>query len=456
MRKSRWVAVVWLGCCIMVWAGGCRHATKPQAPSTDDLLAIDSTEAALTSENQQDIDRWTQARAQLTEIYIDRWNITALPTIVYQCPQLERLTVSNTAITSLDPLIGDAKNLKELQLIHTRLTSLPDRLAELENLQELDLSETCVTAAMWEAIAKIPHLRVLRLNHCGLQLAEHASVPPQLESLIVSGGASPTGLMGDELETYQLLARIPTLRHFDFSAHSLRAVPEGLHLLHQVKSMDLSFNALAQLPENFAELQGLERLHLGLVSSQVEAVVQFPEVVFQLRALQSLEVSGNCEQVPDRFAELPRLKRLALHLRIESLPPGIAKLALTKLDLSHCLLTSLPEGIDKMKTLMVLNLGANQFPRGYIERYFKHASFPNLRYLGLRFYEMDELAQAFCNSAQLEFLDIKECGLKTEPKCLSQFKQLCHLDNQGNPYLEGPHQFDAMQCPEDAPDWLLD
>lgn len=357
-------------------------------------------------------------------------------------PNLIWLSVSNCPVDSLDARIGNLTSLQELRLINLDIDSFPPSFSKLTQLHTLDLSETCVNPQMWRQISTLPNLKVLILNHCGLELPSDGPVPPALDTLSLSGGGSMSmpGL-------FTCLARAKTLRFLDISGQGLTELPPDIRLLRQLRHINAVYNQFERLPAWLPELDSLESLAVGMNYLSTELITPFPEVLFKMKQLRAFTITGNCTSVPDRFDEVPQLKELSMNLHITELPPSITRLDLERLDISYCRLTTLPPGIQQMRGLRKLKLGRNDFGPDYLNAYFASAEFPELTHLSLTVSNLGTFPTAFCACSKLTCLDLSSCRLEEEPPCIEGFKHLCHFDNMENPYLKRPHKVKAKFCP---------
>lgn len=413
-------------------AAACQPRTT--VPTTSPQEAIDwEFQDTLRPEDKAQIAEWEAEKE--TEIFasIDRWQISHIPDVIFKMPRLRSLSVSHCPVDSLDARIGNLTELTELRLVELSIRTFPPSFSKLTKLHTLELTGTCVTDQMWGQIASLPNLKVLIMDHCGLDLPANGPVPPRLDTLDMSGGGAMSGQLA-------ILAHVKTLRYLDISGQGLTELPSDIRLLRQLKELRADHNNLNRLPAWLPELDSLETLSFGMEYLSSDLPVAFPAVLFEMKHLRSLSVSGNCTSVPDRFDEIPQLKELDLHLNITELPPSITRLDLERLDLSYCELATLPPGIQEMRGLRRLALALNDFGPDYLNAYFASAEFPELTYLSLSVTHLGIFPTAFCASSKLTSLDLHECGLEEEPPCLEGFKNLCEFNNLGNPYTQRPHK----------------
>jgi internalin A len=124
--------------------------------------------------------------------------------------------------------------------------------------------------------------------------------------------------MSDALErSSHISARIEEARRhrvtrLDLSGQALTQLPEELEQLTQLQHLDLSYNQLTSIPETLGQLTQLQ--HLDLSYNQLTSI---PETLGQLTQLQHLNLSGNqLTTMPEAFRHLTSLQELYLHENI--------------------------------------------------------------------------------------------------------------------------------------------
>jgi Leucine-rich repeat (LRR) protein len=179
------------------------------------------------------------------------------PTVLYQMPWLERLT--------MDGLLDDQ-----------RLQAFP---AGLQNMQGL---------------------RLLRLRHGAYQRLPDFLLKMPLQYLAV----------GDELqELPNWLTQHPTMQILDLRGNEqLDHLPEGFQDSPALKELKLSNTGLRMLPQYMGKPRRLRRLELARTPIKV-----LPESIGQLTMLVHLDISETAIQfLPDSFSKLTRLRSLDL------------------------------------------------------------------------------------------------------------------------------------------------
>lgn len=165
-------------------------------------------------------------------------------------------------------------------------------------------------------------------------------------------------------------------REFTLSA-GLDSLPEGLlELGESLEILDLSGNALSDLPEDFTRLSKLRILFLSK-----NAFEHVPEVLSRMPALEMIGFKSNRIATLSPTCLPPRTRWLILtDNRLEELPETLGNLPrLQKLMLAGNLLRSVPESLSNCRNLELVRLAANrleEFPTFLL-------SLPRLSWLAL-------------------------------------------------------------------------
>ena len=168
----------------------------------------------------------------------------------------------------------------------------------------------------------------------------------------------------------------------DISHMRLTALPESVRRLTKLETLQITRNAIRQLPDWFAELECLRELHwwnngpVGLP----EELSHLPRLEFlhmggdgsitgmgvipRLKALQRLWLARmDLKTVPPELRGLGSLKELAmLGNTLTELPPWAGEwTGLDRLRLGGNYLSSLPDSLAALTRLLILDLSGNQF-----------------------------------------------------------------------------------------------
>ncbi|KAA0058598.1 putative disease resistance RPP13-like protein 1 isoform X1 [Cucumis melo var. makuwa] len=189
-----------------------------------------------------------------------------------------------------------------------------------------------------EFIAKLKHLRYLRMKNCSV-------------------------ISTDLLDCIMKLYNLET---FIFQSRGLKSLPNTIGNLINLKHLDLSYNVnLGFLPDSITELCKLE----ALILRSCRDLKGLPKEIKNCYNLRRLDLSNNwsIEFIPDSIAQLINLETLILSYcrKLKKLPEDTKNLVKLKhLDLQGCLaVTHMPKGLGELTNLQIMNtfvLGNNK------------------------------------------------------------------------------------------------
>jgi len=176
----------------------------------------------------------------------------------------------------------------------------------------------------------------------------------------------PDNLSASHLSLWkQRLARVPEwvwerteLETLVLAENELKEISGRIGCLKNLRMLDLGHNALSQVPDALAELEGLTDF-LYLHDNQLTSL---PASFARLTKLRYLNISENAfEVLPESICSMTSLMELrASSNRLTSLPDCVGRLArLRELHLRNNQLTSLPESIAMLEELRQIDLRAN-------------------------------------------------------------------------------------------------
>jgi len=187
--------------------------------------------------------------------------------------------------------------------------------------------------------------RVLALRECGLKQLPNGAVGPEFAQLRTAD------LAGNSLK--ELPSAIGTwtgLHNLLCGGNQLTDLPSAVGQLAQLQKLVLSGNRLRTLPVELAKLGKLKTLMLdGNCLAEGMATKQFNSDVFSgeiSASLEELDLSGNAlEELPQSVASFRSLKRLICHdNRLKAFPSDLSRVSsLQYVDASNNRLTFLPE-----------------------------------------------------------------------------------------------------------------
>ncbi len=235
--------------------------------------------------------------------------------------------------------------LKVVHLHDSTLVQMPLWLKECENIELLDVSGTQIKYfPKW--MAGLSKLEKIVYNG----LVE----PRQVSSMVPM--AAP------EIDGYPQFPKLPQVKHLEMRFHGWVHAPGSIRRLKSLESLDLSDNKIKQLPSFLRRFRALEKLSLD--RNELEIQGGFPK----LPALKSLSLSKNdMADLPDNFEQLPKLISLDLSsnkISDELLSGRMMALgSLQYLNLKGNELHAFPQVALRMAKLKSLNLSFNELDR---------------------------------------------------------------------------------------------
>jgi internalin A len=302
----------------------------------------------------------------------------------------------------------------EKDMTQAELLALIEQAAE-EGWKELDLSGKELTELPAE-IGRLTQLETLilgKLDNGKWEQVDGKMVPPVITNQLK---ALP-----------QELAALENLRLLDLSGNPLTVIPTSVLELQKLTSLIVVRVNLSEIPDSIAQLTNLTELHLS--GNQLS---ELPESIAQLTNLTELNLSGNqLSELPESIAQLTNLTRLYLwDNQLSELPESIAQLTnLTELHLSGNQLSELPESIAQLTNLTELNLSGNQLS----ELPESIAQLTNLTELHLSGNQLSELPESIAQLTNLTELHLSGNQLSELPESIAQLTNLTRLylwDNQ--------------------------
>ncbi|KAI5662612.1 hypothetical protein M9H77_21935 [Catharanthus roseus] len=347
----------------------------------------------------------------LTEINASKNMLTHMPENIGNLSRLIRLDLHRNRISSIPASIKGCSSLLEFYMGNNALTLLPAELGALTQLGTFDLHSNQLKEYPVEACR-------LRLSVLDLSNNSLSGLPPEiglmttLRKLLLNG--NPMRTLRSSLVTGPTPALLKYLRSrlpvdedagtataakeevvamaTRLSLHSKELALTGLNLnivppeawkSSQITKLDLSRNAIDELPVELSSCVYLEELilsknkiklwpgailrnfrKLSCLKLDNNPLGKMPPDAFGAAPkLQILDLSCNTGSLPERpaFSQLPELQELYLRrMQISAFPSEILSLKhLKNLDLSQNALQLIPRGIKDMTTLAELDLSDN-------------------------------------------------------------------------------------------------
>lgn len=232
----------------------------------------------------------------------------------------------------------EGEGIKSLDLTEKKLLSLPSAILEIESLEELILEDNRFTH-LPEEISLLKNLKKLNLNKTGVE-----ALPESIDKL-------------EKLEELNLNY-----------CQNLKELPKSIGNLKNLKKLSLWCYG-GTVPKEITDLSNLVELDIYGWYQHVEAPVDFPEWIFDLKGLKTLKLNNNSfKSIPDKILELKQLETLNLNSSlcfVKSLP-DLSQLSLKKLEADgRVAITSRPhvqhamlQHFFKIKTLEHLRIDA--------------------------------------------------------------------------------------------------
>ncbi len=191
--------------------------------------------------------------------------------------------------------------------------------------------------------------------------------------------------------------------------------------------LDLSRRGFTELPDILHDLDHVTTLDVG--DNQLAAL---PPSIKNLRSLRSIVLSANqFTTIPPVLFELPRLEILTIGTNpISTIDPAINRLGtLVELRINGGQLTTLPDSLAGMHRLRILSLEYNRFRTLPI---LSLATAPNLEYVSFSNNELGEIPPDIAKLRQLKGLFIESNQLRTLPAEIGDLHALRFLHVWGN------------------------
>ncbi|XP_045498777.1 protein flightless-1 [Colias croceus] len=220
-------------------------------------------------------------------------------------PQTRRLVNLQTLILNDNPLglfqLRQLPSLQSLETLHMRntqrtLANLPTSLDTLCNLSDVDLSMNALTKVP-DALYSLQNLKRLNLSDNEInEVSSAMDIWQKLESLNLSRNkltALPASLC-----KLQNLRRL----HVDDNQLDFEGIPSGIGKLGALEVFSAANNLLKMIPEGLCRCGSLKKLNLSC-----NKLITLPDAIHLLSDLESLQLHGNPELVmPPKPVERPK------------------------------------------------------------------------------------------------------------------------------------------------------
>lgn len=266
----------------------------------------------------------------------------------------------------------------------------------LEHMVSVDLDFNDLTSLPTEFATKLSNLKTLSLRGNNLlNVPDNLHLISKLETL---------NLSQNKLSTLQLtLGKMVSLKNLYLQGNKILEIPVGLSSMCSLEDLRLDENKLFDLPQDFGLLTSLK--HLDISYNRLHCL---SENFGKLQNLETLNLNKNLlKDFPDSFGELSRLKIIDISENsIDSLPNHFKScLTLTKFHADCNNIAYLPEWVNELKSLLDFSLKSN-YVRGepFTENFGIHVT--QLRNFDISGNLIDKLPESFALLSNLEYVDM--------------------------------------------------
>jgi Leucine-rich repeat (LRR) protein len=254
---------------------------------------------------------------------------------------LEKLELGDLDLNALGQSITTLSKLAEIDLYGNQLTEFPQQLCQLLMLKKINLRRNpSLQGRIPPEIANLNQLQDLDLGDTMMIDIRHLENLPQLSRLSIE----QRWRKSEVPHRIEIFPRsLPALKRITLSSDNfagmIPALPQSQCLeieilggniavdlsllvqLQNLRSLSISGSSIVNL-NALVNLQNLEDLDLCANCDVLDL-----EPIFQIKSLQSLEISGNpMTPILDRFDELPNLTRVIVrNMKLQTLPETLVR-----------------------------------------------------------------------------------------------------------------------------------
>ena len=199
-----------------------------QLPS---LTSMETLHLRNTQRSFQNLPTALETLEILSDVDLGQNDLLKVPTLLFSLPNLKRINLSDNQISDLPQDVGDFwKSVEFLNLSRNRLKALPASVCRMSKLRRLYLAENQLDfEGIPSGIGKLVNLEVFSAPHNNLEMI-------------------PEGVV-----------RCGRLKKLILSHNRLITLPDAIHLLNDIETLDLSGNPDLIMPPKPTEYQFISR-----------------------------------------------------------------------------------------------------------------------------------------------------------------------------------------------------
>ncbi len=192
--------------------------------------------------------------------YMLSYGLDSLPESFGEMNNLEQLDLSSLGLKKLPKSFSNLTNLKILDLSYNDFEAFPAQIFELKNLGVLNLKLSRLDSVP-SGIGQLTNLKELILDDNRFNNFPHAVT--ELSNLeILSITSSNISSIPAEIANLKKLKRLDLSSFWSYKDKNQISDISNLTSLTSLESLDLDWNKIERLPDNFCELKKLKKLSL--------------------------------------------------------------------------------------------------------------------------------------------------------------------------------------------------
>ncbi|KAI8903181.1 hypothetical protein EDD86DRAFT_196170 [Gorgonomyces haynaldii] len=206
------------------------------------VLRFDKSDSNLTEFPLHEL-----VQVEPTHVYLEANRIASINLKHSVLSHLRVLDLSRNVLAELPQEIGNLTSLEDLSLDYNALVSLPQSFCQLKQLKSLSVAHNQIKSLDFNLFSQFGKLEYLDLSHNQLQ-----SLPPSLgycgtlKTLLII-----LNLSGNQLQSVQGIEKLRTLQQLDLSNNALVEIPNGFSKLKHLKYLYLQHNQIDSIGLEF-------------------------------------------------------------------------------------------------------------------------------------------------------------------------------------------------------------